>query len=192
MDVKAQNRKYKLQNSWRAQTVGWEKVPPLGLLQVPTVPFCTFLMKHSSCPKAFLLWLQHSQSQGRWDSRSSAPWLWRFEIRAWNGERGMALSLCSVFRVPTPAAAPDAPLREKIRWILSILGPSGQKYKMNFKYFGALSHRVQQRWGKAQLAQQSQEDISKWWGGLLNRGATEGTVFAQPQWDYFVQLKKAV
>lgn len=124
MDVKAQNTKSKLQNSWRAQTVGWEKVPlSLGLLKVPTVHFCSFLMKHSSCPKGFLVWMQHSQPQGRWDSRSSAPWLGRFEIRAWNGERGIALSLCSVFWVPTPAAAPDALRWEKIRWILSIFGP---------------------------------------------------------------------
>lgn len=136
-----------------------------GLLQVPAVLSCSFLMKHPGYPKGFLVWMQHFQPQGRWDSRSSALLLGRFEIRAWNRRRGMALSLCSVFWVPTPGAAPDTPMWEKIRGILIIFGPSGQKYKVNFKYFRAFNHRVQQRWGKPQLAQHSQEDISKWWGG---------------------------
>lgn len=58
-----------------------------GLLQVPAALFCSFLMEHSSCLKGFLVWMQHFQPEGRWDSRSSALWLGRFEIRAWNGER---------------------------------------------------------------------------------------------------------
>lgn len=58
-----------------------------GLLQVPAVLFCSFLMEHSSCLKGSLVWMQHFQPEGRWDSRSSALWLGRFEIRAWNGER---------------------------------------------------------------------------------------------------------
>lgn len=95
-----------------------------GLLQVPALLFCSFLMKHPSWPRGFLVWMQRFQPQGRWDSRSSALWWGRFEIRAWNGERGMALSLCSVFWVPTPAAAPDTPTWGKIRWILSSFGPS--------------------------------------------------------------------
>lgn len=46
MDVKAQNMKYKLQNWWRVQTAGWEKVPPrwVTALWAPAGSCCAFLL----------------------------------------------------------------------------------------------------------------------------------------------------
>lgn len=79
MGVKPHNVKYKLQNSWRAQAVGWEEVPPhqVTALWAPAGSCWAFLLPSgetfrlakgvSGLDAAF-------QPRGRWDSRSSALW----------------------------------------------------------------------------------------------------------------------